>query len=234
MHTIEYVLVKVIYEVLRRIPFRVSLVLAYFCALILQYIVRYRRNHVYESLRAAFPEHDNSQLKATVKDVYYNFSMLWIEILQSWRLNKTFFKKNYKVHNWESVEEALRKNKGLIMLTGHFGNFEWLGYYVASRCKSLYAIMKKVRNPRINNLIVRTRENLGVRLIYTHGALKKGLSVIKKGRIIGIVADQDAGDKGIFVNFLHFFRFEKRGLLDGAGLCCESIAKYRTRRAEQQ
>jgi KDO2-lipid IV(A) lauroyltransferase len=202
MQTIEYILVKILYEILRRIPFTVSVLLAYLIAFLLQYLVRYRKKHVISNLKASFPDIDNKKLHAIVRDVYVNFCMLWIELLQSWRLNEKFYSRHFKMHNFQIVEKAYQENKGLIMFSGHMGNFEWMGYYIATKLPDFHVIMRRIKNPRINDFFFRTRRNHGINLIYTRGALKDGIRVLKAGKMLGIVADQDAGSQGIFVDFM--------------------------------
>ena len=129
MQTIEFIIVKILYEILRRIPFKASVLLAYIIAFLLQYLIRYRKNHIFSSLKESFPNIDNVKLKTIARNVYRNFCMLWIEFLQSWRLNEKFYQTHFNIYNFHIVEEAFQENKGLIMLTGHLGNFEWLGYF---------------------------------------------------------------------------------------------------------
>jgi KDO2-lipid IV(A) lauroyltransferase len=200
---LEYLPIRILYELLRLIPLKISKILACFLALILQYVIKYRRNVIENNLKNAFPEYRTDQIKSILNQAYKNFFILWIEILQNWRLNKEFIEKNIVPNNWEVVERAKREGKGLILLTGHLGNFEWFGHYIAIKLGTFYAIQKRIKNPYVNNFIVRIRERYGMKLIYTDEAMKKCLSVLKKNKIVGIVGDQDFGRRGIFVNFFN-------------------------------
>jgi KDO2-lipid IV(A) lauroyltransferase len=67
----------------------------------------------------------------------------------------------------------------------------------------MYAIQKRVKNSYVNDFIVKIRKRHNIKLIYKEDAMKKGLSILKKKKILGIVADQDAGRKGIFIDFFN-------------------------------
>jgi KDO2-lipid IV(A) lauroyltransferase len=202
MQTIEYILIRFFYEMLRRIPFSVSVILAYVMAFILHHLVRYRKKQVFSHLQDVFQDIDNKKRYAIARKVYLNFCMLWVESLQSWRLNEDFYDKHFAIYNWDLVEQLYHRKKGIIFITGHMGNFEWLGYYIASKLPDFHVIMKRIKNPRVNEFSYNTRQNQGIHLIYTREAIRKGAEVLKEGKMLGIIADQDARDSGIFVDFM--------------------------------
>ena len=202
MKTIEYIIVKILYASLRRIPFRYSLILAGILRFLAQHILRYRKNVILDNLRLSFPEKTVEELHPLIKEIYKNFAYLWVEILQSGRLDQDFIKKNFTLHNWEIVEDALAEGKGLLLLTGHLSNFEWPVHYCMLNLDGVYAIMKRLSNPRINKLIMGIRESTGGKMILTKQAIKHGLRVLKQGDCLVVVTDQDAGKTGVFVNFL--------------------------------
>jgi KDO2-lipid IV(A) lauroyltransferase len=200
---LEYLFIKILYNLLRIIPFQLSKKLASFLSFILQYAVKYRKNVMENNLKYAFPEYTSRERKAIINQVYNNFFILWIEILQNWRLTEDFLEQHIVLNNWEVLEKARDEGKGLILLTGHLGNFEWFGHYMAIKCGNFYAIQKRIKNPYVNNFIVKIREHHGMKLIYTNEAMKKCYSLLKRDKIVGIVCDQDFGKRGIFVNFFN-------------------------------
>jgi KDO2-lipid IV(A) lauroyltransferase len=110
MQMLEYIIVKIFYEFLRRLPFRFSHILVTILFFFIYHIIGYRKKVIIENLREIFPEKDEESLNSLVSGIYKNFSMLLVEILQTWRLDKKFISKNFKIHNWEIMEEAIEKN----------------------------------------------------------------------------------------------------------------------------
>jgi KDO2-lipid IV(A) lauroyltransferase len=100
------------------------------------------------------------------------------------------------------MEEAIEENRGLILVTGHLGNYEWAVHFCIFQLKNVFAIMKRLKNKRINDLIVSIRELSGGKVIYKKSALRNGLRILKRGESLAIVSDQDAGNQGVFVSFL--------------------------------
>jgi KDO2-lipid IV(A) lauroyltransferase len=110
--------------------------------------------------------------------------------------------KNCTFYNKEYIDKAMEKGKGVIMITGHFGNFEWFAYVLAMQGYKVSGIAKRQSNPYVNRLIHRNRSQFGTKVIYTNNAMKDGLKALNNNEIIGLVADQDAKKKGIFIEFL--------------------------------
>jgi KDO2-lipid IV(A) lauroyltransferase len=115
------------------------------------------------------------------------------------------------VDNWaqvvelEDVRDALRlllkPDQGLIMLTGHYGNWEILGYVLASLGFETTSVARPLDNPYVNDYILGVRERRGQRIIAKKGATMEVVEVLERGGTVGFIADQNAGSKGIFVDF---------------------------------
>jgi KDO2-lipid IV(A) lauroyltransferase len=202
MQLFEFIFVKIIYTILRRLPFRFGHILVIFLRFFTQYIFKYRKKVILKNLKLSFPELSEEHIRTMVGDVYKNFLQLWIEVMQTWRLNNEFISENFDIFNWEIVEQAIKEERGLILVTGHLGNYEWAVHYCMMKLKNVHAIMKRLKNKKINDLIVNIRELTGGKVIYKKTALRKGLKVLKERKSVAIVSDQHAGSQGIYVNFL--------------------------------
>ena len=201
MWYIEYIFIRSLYLLIGLIPFSFGSIFSRVMAFIIRNIFFYRRNIVIKNLRLAFPEYDRSRLNLIEKDVYNNFTMLWIEVLQNFRLNHDFFKKHFKVYNWKVVEQAHQENKGIIFLSSHFGNYEWLGAYIAHTLSDFYVITQRIKNPKVHSFLLKTRAKTRALMIDRRGATKKGIALLLDKKNLGVVTDQDARAKGIFVDF---------------------------------
>ncbi len=201
MKKLEFWILIILYKSLHYLPLTISKIFSEFLSIIIQYVFAYRRQLVYKNLKSAFPEKSELEIKSIMRSVYRSFMQLWVELLNSWRLNNNYFSKNFSISQWQVVENALKEGKGLIVVSGHLGNFEWLAYYLGTNLKNLYAIMKKIRNPYVNDFIVKIREDHGCHLIYSKGALKKSIRILREGNALLVVGDQDAGKQGIFVDY---------------------------------
>jgi len=102
------------------------------------------------------------------------------------------------------IGEALRvllDGRGALLLTGHFGNWELAGYLLATYGFDVVAIMRPLDNLYLNRFVVATRERRGLRLLDKKGASAHAEEVLREGSTLGFIADQNAGRKGMFVDF---------------------------------
>lgn len=165
-------------------------------------IFHYRRKVVIANLHLVYGQQLPFPKKQLLQAIYRNFAYLWMEVLQSPRLTKQNLQERIRLHNREVLDNALAKGKGLILITAHLGNFEWIAHLFAYHGYKMNAIAKRQSNPYVNAFIENIRTRSGTKVIYTKEATKKGLEVLKKNEILGFVADQDARQRGVFVEFM--------------------------------
>lgn len=97
--------------------------------------------------------------------------------------------------------DYLLSGKPAILVTGHFGNWELVGHLIAGFGLPIAAVMRPLDNPLLNRFVVKTRSVHGLRLIDKRGAVMEAEKLIKNGVTLAFIADQDAGRKGVFVDF---------------------------------
>ncbi len=165
-------------------------------------VVRYRRHVVLDNLKRVYGDSLPMDKKALLRNIYRNFAFLWMEYLQVNYGKREEMTRRCRFHNMELVDKALEEGKGLILVTGHMGNFEWFAYVMAMMGYSISGVAKRQSNPRVNELIYNTRREFGTNVIYTKSAMKEGQDVLQANEILGLVADQDAKKRGIVVDFL--------------------------------
>lgn len=91
----------------------------------------------------------------------------------------------------EHYEAALAREKGIIFLTGHCGNWELLALAFSNLfSQSAGIIARRQDNPYLNGMVERMRGAYNSTVIYKQGALRGSLSALRKGKLIGILADQ--------------------------------------------
>jgi KDO2-lipid IV(A) lauroyltransferase len=94
----------------------------------------------------------------------------------------------------------MEKGKGAVCMTGHFGNWEYMGAMVAQHFPMAF-LYQPQNNPYADALIRRTREKVSMRSI-PRNSLRDILKALRQKQFVAILADQDAGRSGIFVNFM--------------------------------
>jgi KDO2-lipid IV(A) lauroyltransferase len=170
----------------------------------LAYIVDKRHRLIaLENLRQAFPDRpSDALLKARVLATYRYLFTLMMEISQ---LPRKMHRHNSEYYfdlgpKEETILSLLRSDRALLIITGHFGNWELAGYGLGARGFQTYAVSRPLDNPYLETFLRRVREQMGQTML-----AKKDLPAIQatlaRGGKIAMLADQNAGPRGLMVSF---------------------------------
>ena len=164
--------------------------------------VKIRRKVVEEHLRLAFPDRDEDWIRATAEASYEHLGR---ETLQTLRMSEIRPERLLELVRHEigreRFYEAIDEGRGVVLVSGHFGNWELGAASVAANSRAIDAVYQRQRNPLFNEAIVKARERFGLRLIDRKVATKQALKSLRDGRVVAFVADQNAGRSGVFVPF---------------------------------
>ncbi len=107
------------------------------------------------------------------------------------------------VRNLEYFEEIKRLNRGMFVLSGHFGNWEYMAAAIANLGLPAFCVFKEQKNLAIDNIIKQFRISLGMQPFKVKGGAAKGiLNALKEKGLVIILIDQDAGGRGEMIDFL--------------------------------
>jgi len=152
-------------RLLSLLPFGLLYQLSNFIAWLLSSILHYRREVINGNLERSFPEKSAQDISRIRKGFYRNFSDIIVESFKSLSLKEKTMRKRFVLRNPEVFQNLYEQKKGLIMVMGHHTNFEWtamsIPLVVPQNC---YAVYHPLKNPRFNKLIVKIREQFGLKL----------------------------------------------------------------------
>ncbi len=164
---------------------------------------RKHRDRAMANLRRSFPDLPDKQLAELARESMRQMFMLGVDVLFTTRLVRvTTFKKYVEMDNFAPVLRLLlTRDQGLIMLTGHYGNWEILGYVMAALGFETTSVARPLDNPYINRWMLGVRERMGQKIIAKKGATEDVTEALSRHGTVGFIADQNAGPKGLFVDF---------------------------------
>ena len=199
----EYVLARFAESAISRLPAALADRVAGAAARGVADWLRIRRETVESNLRLAFPRADDAWIQETARRCYEHFSRELLVMLRLSRLTRDDVVAITEIpeRDLREVREALAEGRGLLFVTGHYGNWEVAAAAVAARGIPIDAIVRRQRNPLVNERFEITRRRLGMELVDMVGAPKRVAMGLRQGHAIGIVADQDARAAGVFVPF---------------------------------
>jgi KDO2-lipid IV(A) lauroyltransferase len=166
-------------------------------------IDRKHRERAIGNLKRSFPDLSESEVKTLARRSMQTLFMFFVEVLFTTRLIRIDTWPRYvTLENFHAVlDMLLRRHHGLIMLTGHYGNFEISNYVLSTLGFETHAIGRPLDNPYVNDWLMAVRQRQGSRIIAKKGATDEVTAVLEDKGVVGFVADQNAGSKGIFVDF---------------------------------
>lgn len=156
-----------------------------------------------EHLRRSFPDWPEDRVQAVARLAVRSFLQMALEITWTPRLIRPDrWRRHVHCHELSEALRLLTRRDGpVILVTGHVGNWEIAGYTMACVGYPTYTVARAIENPYLNEWIFGVRERAGQHMIYKKGAAGGVTRALDAGEAVVFVGDQDAGRKGVFVDF---------------------------------
>jgi len=200
---IEYYFLCLLTYLLRLFPLKINLWFAAALGQLLYHLNRKHKKRALDNLKHSFPGKKQAELDKIIWNMYINLAKAYIEFLYIPGLNKDYIKKKVNIIGKENLDKALKKKKGVISITGHIDNWELLGAILVKVGYPVSAIYHPMKNPYSNRFINRIRQKAGMNLIPLNNSFRLSLQALRQNHLLGLIADQDAGSDGVFVNFFN-------------------------------
>jgi KDO2-lipid IV(A) lauroyltransferase len=198
-----YMVIRLLVCVVQALPFSTLPALAGGLAWLAYRVDRRHRQVAIDNLQHAFPDRfTTAQIDRLTRQTYRHFCGLILEIIHLPRRINPYNCVSYLElpHNPQLVDRLL-SDRPLFMVTGHFGNWEMAGYVLGLIGFTAHAVARPLDNPFLDEYLRRFREKTGQKLLAKHGDFDKMQSILSRAGILGTLADQDAGQRGLFVDF---------------------------------
>jgi Kdo2-lipid IVA lauroyltransferase/acyltransferase len=156
-----------------------------------------------ENLRTAFGDrYSEAEIETLVYRMWVHLFRTAAEIVQSVRkLHLHSYRRSIQFADFTRTNEAICSGRRVIMLGGHFGNWEVGTSLFGMWGFPMGIVAREMDNPYLHAWFCRYRELTGHRLMMKQGGYDDMLSLLQKGGNLGMLCDQDAGPRGLFVDF---------------------------------
>jgi Kdo2-lipid IVA lauroyltransferase/acyltransferase len=201
-----YLAVRAVVCALQAVPLRVALGFGNVLALLAYRFDRRHREVARDNLRHAFPDRcaDPVECDHLVRACYRHFFTMVAEI--------ACLPRRIHLHNWRSYGDVLHferimapllGDRPVLLVTAHYGNWEVAGYVTGLVGLRTYAIARVLDNPHLDRFLQRFRQKTGQTILSKTGDFERITAALKAGGAIATLGDQDAGPKGLFVDFFN-------------------------------
>ena len=199
-----YLVVRTLVCVLQALPLRAALGFGRCLALLAYQVDKRHREVARDNLRHAFPDRcsDPAECDRLVRACYTHFCTMAIEI--------AVLPRRMHLHNWrgygtpthfERIVVPVLGDRPVLLVTAHYGNWEVAGYVTGVVGLTSYAIARDLDNPYLDLFLRKFRQKTGQTILSKEGDFDRITAVLAGGGIVATLGDQDAGPKGMFVDF---------------------------------
>lgn len=198
-----YLFVRVLVCVIQALPYEAARRVAAALAWLAYRVDRRHRLVAEENLRQVFPgRYGARELERLVRSVYRHFCTLVVEIAQlPRRMHVDNWRRHLDLTQARPLIECLLSDRPLLIVTGHFGNWELAGYSLGLLGFRAHAVARELDNPYLDDFLRRFRQSTGQRVLSKKGDFDQMQNILDRGGLLATLGDQDAGQRGMFVDF---------------------------------
>jgi len=204
MYYIFYAFVRLI----TWLPLRVLYLLSDFCYLVVYYIVGYRKKVTRTNLKNSFPNKTPKELRTIERRFYRYLCDLFVETLKLMHISTKQMNRRMVYVNKEIIAEQYARGRSVILLTSHYGNWEWTSSFSQFYPnKPVYQIYKQLNNKKFDKFMYSLRTHFGAKNIEKKNTLRTMVQLKNENQLsmFGMLSDQSPKRSSIhyWTNFLN-------------------------------
>jgi KDO2-lipid IV(A) lauroyltransferase len=201
-HRVEFIFFQLVKWCVLVLPLRSAQRLGTTIGSVCFHLLSSRRRIAIDNLRHAFPDRSEDELRRIAKGAFQNYGITLIELLWFPNLTDEVLRKLITIKNMEVMIQGYVRGKGMVMLSGHFGNWELIAFGVAYLSKLPFTIIiQKQENTLVDGAVNRHRCLLGNKVVPMGMSVREILKTLAAGNIVAIAPDQSGPMEGVFVDF---------------------------------
>ncbi|MGB5896270.1 MAG: lysophospholipid acyltransferase family protein [Ignavibacteriaceae bacterium] len=198
----EYILFLSFSKFFQLLGLNLSRKFSFLIAALFYFIIPIRKSTVLENLHNAFPDYNEKKVKNIAFGSYKSFAIALAEILYMPAMSKEDIKKQVDCSNPELIRNKYEENNGVILLSAHFGNWEYIATSIAAQLNIAFSvIIKPQRNPYVTNWMNKARTKWNNEIVPLGISIKQTYQTLKDKKIVAMVADQRGPEESIKINF---------------------------------
>ncbi|MHB1687471.1 MAG: lysophospholipid acyltransferase family protein [Ignavibacteriaceae bacterium] len=199
---IEYIIFVAFSLVFKILGLKISRKFSYLLTFIFFYLIPIRKQVAIDNLKKAFPDYSLKEIKKIAFESYRSFAITLIEILYLPNMSAGQIEKFVPCDNNDFIIERHKENRGVILLSAHFGNWEAMAVSMGLQLKiPISAVIKPQRNELVSEWLNKMRSKWGNKIVPLGISIREIYKTLKDKNIVAMVADQRGPEDGIRVNF---------------------------------
>ncbi len=190
-------LMRGLIRVLKHVPLETTGHLFDFAGRCAYFFLPKKRRDGYWSMRIALAgqlseDQRRNELRAQFRHLARNLG----EVLTFEQLTKEEILKTIDIEGWERIENALNSGRGVVLITGHYGNWELMQIYSGLRGRPIHVLGRDQKFPRLNEILIQQRQVHGSVAVSRGMNMRFLMKALKEGNVTGMLGDESAGRAG--------------------------------------
>jgi KDO2-lipid IV(A) lauroyltransferase len=157
------------------------------------YLIGYRRKVVRENLQNSFPEKSLDEIISIEKRFYRHFCDYMMESIKQVSFSIEEIMERAEVKNIELINDRFAQGRSVIMLLGHYGNWEWYTSMIGRQKEILVAqVYRRLKNRSMDRLFLKIRSVYNTINIEKNTIFRELVQIRKKKQqiLVGLLSDQ--------------------------------------------
>ena len=198
---VSYILYRIGQLLVFSLPLRWAYKLAVFICDVRYLVADKDRKYVRDNLLAIFPQKTKREIHKIRIQMFRNFAKYLVDFFRFEKIDREFINKYVRLENLHYLDQTLKKNMGVVVLTAHLGNCELGGVVIALLGYPFWVVALSHKDKRVDNFFISQRESKGLKVIPLGRAVRASISLLREGKILGLVGDRDFTEKGRVLEF---------------------------------
>ena len=186
------------------LPFKIVYIIADFFYFVIK-LSGYRKDVVIKNLKNSFPEKSETEIKKICQDYYKYLCDLIFEILKTLKMSEKQARERCTFINEPWLDQLYEKNKSIIIIMGHYGNWEWAGpAFSLGTNYQLVVIYRPLSNIYFERMMTTMRTKFNTLICPANNTLREMVANRSKITATAFIADQTASPENAYwTNFLN-------------------------------
>ncbi|MDD3905138.1 MAG: lysophospholipid acyltransferase family protein [Candidatus Omnitrophica bacterium] len=197
-----YILYRIAHFLVNVLPLKASYGLASFLAYIYYLASRRDRMSIIRNMEIISGGiTDPEKLKRMARELYLNFAKYLVDFFRSSKIDAEYVKRFAKFEGIHNLDNALKRGKGVILLSAHIGNWELGGFVISMSGYPVSAVALTHPNKKIDDFFKRQRLAGSLTPIEIGMGLKSCYKVLRSNNVLGLLGDRDFTKNGLMLDF---------------------------------
>ncbi len=200
---IGYLVLRSFFCLIQAMPAGVLYTTAQALSWTMTHVIKIRRRVTLDNLRHVYPFSNDDQLKLIIREMWFTLFLMLFEVAQApRRINRYNWREHVQIGNVETLLTGLLSRNPTMLLSGHYGNFELAGFIAGLFGFPSFTIARPLDNTLMNDYINSFRSRYGQYILPKKGVAKSVEKLLHLGQTLTVLADQSAGKKGVWMDFM--------------------------------